>query len=240
MSAASERVNDLIKLAEAGNYLELKNKLQNFPYLKQYRSDNGTSLWHFLAGSGNYDSLKQAIDDVYKFESISKTEVDFERYFLCFCIPFVYKTTSITGVKYYIVDIQNNDGETVWHFLARSGNYEALKQAIADYPELVSYRNNNGATVWHYLAESSYQGLKQAINDFPGLIDSRDNKGATVWHYLAKNNYQGLKQAIENYPDLCIKQATDKRGKTVWQLLEFSELGDAVLSGYCNMSGIPT
>src|SRR6478736_8340469 len=45
-------------------------------------------------------------------------------------------------------------GNTVWHYLARSGNYESLKQALLDHSEIKKLHNNYGETVWNYLAFS--------------------------------------------------------------------------------------
>ena len=66
--------------------------------------------------------------------------------YITFSNPDMYNVV-LTGT-YNNSDINYKDGhnDTVWHYLAWSGNYEALKKAINDYPEIIQYKNNDGNT----------------------------------------------------------------------------------------------
>ncbi len=90
-----------------------------------------------------------------------------------------------------VLDVRDIDGATMWHRLAKSGNYMALARAIdGGYCNLTA-ADNDGNTIWHYLAESGNIGaLEQAILDGRFVPDTLKNKaGATVYHSLAKGGH---------------------------------------------------
>ncbi len=116
-----------------------------------------------------------------------------------------------------------HDNITIWHSLAYSGNYEGIKQAIADFGnDIKNVKSINGTSIWHFLALSgNYNGLKEAIEDNGDcIVYMKSNNGDTVWHYLAlSGNYKGLKQAIE---DFGIKDITNNNNNTIWHNLASS------------------
>ena len=123
-------------------------------------------------------------------------------------------------------------GKTVWHFLASSGNYEALITAIEDgkfNPDTL--KNKDGLTVWHYLAWSgNYEALINAITDGRFIAETlKSNIGLTVWHYLAfSGNYNALIQAIADNR-FNIDTFQNKNGTTVWHFLALSGNYEAII-----------
>ncbi len=76
--------------------------------------------------------------------------------------------TALSGSIEFDKNSEERDtyGNTVWHYLARSGNYEVLKQAVKDYPEIKELKNRYGDTIWHYFEWSgNYEGLEQVRFD---------------------------------------------------------------------------
>ncbi len=134
---------------------------------------------------------------------------------------YIDKDIRIPCTKNYIKhspDVKNNDGDTIWHYLAWSGNYEVLCKAIDDKRFDSSITNNDGNTVWHYLASSKCcEMIHKAIDDkrFDPII--KNNSGNTVWHYLAQtNNYEALCKAIDE--KLCDPKITNNDGWNLWEL----------------------
>jgi len=126
-------------------------------------------------------------------------------------------------------------GRSIWYYLAQSGNYNQLIQAIEEKrfdPKIKDYFE---ASLWHYLAKSgNYQGLIQAIEENRFDPNIKNIYGESVWHYLAySGNYQALIQAIEekrfvekmiNYAGCitiwgCLKSSTISNEKLVEVLL---------------------
>jgi ankyrin repeat protein len=128
----------------------------------------------------------------------------------------VYNTGIIQKGK---TKIKDWDGNTSFHYIALSGNYEALKIAIEEY-HCDSVKNNDGGTIWHSLAWSgNYEALKIAIKEYH--CDSvKNNNGITIWHSLAcSGNYEALKIAIEEYHCDFVKS---NNGVTIWHSLAYS------------------
>ena len=144
----------------------------------------------------------------------------------------VYITKSIN----HIIDVRLKDknNNSIYHYLALSGNYEELKKQInnslflskifKNYNYIIEHTNNKQHTIFHFLALSgNYNGLKQAIIDFNIDINS-DNcyNGNKLFHFLAlSGNYNVLKQAIIDY-DIDIYRYRNYTGQTLFHFLALS------------------
>ncbi len=173
--------------------------IEPHPSINNLLNKNEDTVWHYLALSGNYESLKKAIIEY------PKTTYYRNDYGDTFC--------------YHITLCMNNDRENIFHYLAKSGNYESLKEAIKDYPEIIYNKDNYGKTIWHYLAMSgNYESLKKAIKDYPEIIYIKNDYGNTIWHILSHNcDYEVLKEAIREYPHII--HIKNNCRNTIWDLL---------------------
>jgi ankyrin repeat protein len=164
-----------------------------------YNEVTGDNIFWYLALSGNYSAVKQAIDD----------NPDLNNYLIYYGLAC---SGNYSALKQAICDnpeilnMKNKSGTTIWHYLARSGNYLALKQAINDYPDILYIKNNYASSVWFFLAWSgnyTEQGLGEAIDDYPEIKTMVNNIGISIFHYLAlSGNYNQLKEAINDHPDI--------------------------------------
>ena len=87
-------------------------------------------------------------------------------------------------LKLYKTDV-DNDGLTVLHWAAVSGDVPTIKVILENRPELLSVKDNDGRTALHIAANN---GKAEAVYYFTqkGLsVDALDSSGATVLHHAA-------------------------------------------------------
>jgi ankyrin repeat protein len=182
----------------------------------------GCTIWHYLAASGNYAALAQAIAD---HPRILELEYD--------CTISIWHYLALSGNSNAlaqaiashprIIHLDDENGNSIWHYFALSGNYTALKEFIEYYiyrdiniPDNV---NNDEDTIWHYLAQSgNYKSLKQAMKDRPEIKNIKNDRKDTIFHFLAiSGNYDSLKKAIKDIPN--ITSINNKNDQTIWHYL---------------------
>lgn len=131
---------------------------------------------------------------------------------LCAAIWLQEKTINGINLSNPYFQLRGNEvdwyGASVWHYLALSGNYAALLEAInAKLFNPDTLKTVDGSTVWHYLAWSGYYtslfdvskkpldifDLLKQMNDF---IKKADWHGLIEKHKILCNNYAG--HTIEN------------------------------------------
>lgn len=97
-----------------------------------------------------------------------------------------------------LVTIMDYSNTSVLHYLAYSGNYEAIQQALNDKIFDQNMTDNKCHTVWHYLAGSgNYEALQHAINK--GLCDSVTAAKDDLWGFLLKcDNRAAIRKAIDD------------------------------------------
>ena len=101
-----------------------------------YKTYNNTSIFHYLALSGNYDTLKQVINDynINPLEYKNNNETSLFHYIALSGNYYALKQ-SINHYNINPLEHKNNYGNSLFHYLASSGNYDALKQAINDFKD---------------------------------------------------------------------------------------------------------
>src|SRR6478736_2579636 len=122
--------------------------------------------------------------------------------------------TALSGSYTFYKTPKESDkyGTTIWNYIAWSGNYEALKQALLEYPEIKKLRNNNGKTIWHFLAWSgNYESLKQALLDHSEIKNLFDNNENSIWDDFYRNSL--TEDLIKAYEELNMpKKYLSERG----------------------------
>lgn len=81
----------------------------------------------------------------------------------------------------------NNTKASQYHYLAISGNYDALMEAISrKIINPFTYVNLNGSTVFHWLAAcNNYETIKKAIKDNPLIVYIQTNYGNNMFYNAA-------------------------------------------------------
>ncbi len=187
------------------NFLKLViNKDDNLDLIKD---NDGNNICHYIALSGRYANLKQALKYVYDYmynkQRFYGPDLKYSISTLDYLASFFKQNNNhIMFMISLDSSMKNNHGDTVWHYLARSGNCANIKLAIEDFNlDPLNLKNNNGMCLWHCLAISAkYEDFKKAIKEFNLDPLSIKNNGYNLWHYLAlSGRYAELKLAIKEY-----------------------------------------
>ncbi|STX51312.1 Ankyrin repeats (3 copies) [Legionella busanensis] len=114
-----------------------------------------------------------------------------------------------------IASLSDNWGANAAHYLAWSGNAQALKWIKRHHAQLFEINNKNGCTIAHYAAWSgNSEVLTWVKNYYPHLLELKDKIGCTIAHYAAwSGNPEALTWVKNYYPHLL--EVKDKTGCTI-------------------------
>jgi len=149
---------------------------------KEAKDYMGNTSYHYIALSGNYQALKNAIEE----NSLDPFLI--KNFFGITIFDYLAVSGNYQALKNAIEDFNCNN-VSLWNCLARSGNYQSLMDSIIDF----EYEPTQ--SLWNNLALSgNYNGLKHAISEFNIEPDQE------LWKCLAKSgNYDALKLAMKEF-----------------------------------------
>ncbi len=178
---------------------ELYKAIDEKSFDPSIKNNNGMTIWHYLAWSGNYEALCKAIDEKRFNPSIKDIFGLSIWHYLALSGNYEALCKSIDE-KRFDKDIKTNTGDTIWYYLAYSGNYESFCKAIDEKRCDPSIKNIDGTTIWHYLAQSgNYEAFCKAIDEKRFDPSIKNNYGDAVWYDLANINPKVLQQAYDRY-----------------------------------------
>lgn len=193
---------------------------------RSMKDHHGNTVFHYLALSGKYKTLKE---EIVTFYGLKKYEGGgLENYtgasvwhYLALSGNFDALLHAINSEGLVNKDLKTYTETSLWHYLAWSGNYEAVKQAINLRLCNKDITDKYNRCLWHFIARSgNYDALKQVIFS-KNIYIFADIDGSSIWHYLAlSGNYDSLKQALND--KLCDKNITNKNGASLLHFLALS------------------
>ncbi|WP_131781692.1 Rep family protein [Legionella gresilensis] len=114
-----------------------------------------------------------------------------------------------------IASLSDNWGAKAAHYLAWSGNSQALKWIKSHHPQLLEVSDKRSCNIAHYAAWSGNpEVLTWVRNYYPHLLEIKDKIGCTIAHYAAwSGNPEVLTWVRNYYPHLL--EVKDKTGCTI-------------------------
>ncbi|XP_059468658.1 uncharacterized protein LOC132192631 isoform X2 [Neocloeon triangulifer] len=185
MHCAAYSFNDL-EVLEIMNYFHNLNA----DLMKQKTKMNETVL-HFAARTGKIDACKWLIEE----KSLEIDAVNKNGWNAMHFAASSYQSVELEFLEYLhglskdLVKVKTKENETVLHFAARTGNFDACKWLVEEIGLEVCAVDNHGWNVMHFVASSSFVELEileylHGLN--ADLVKQKTIKNETVLHFSAK------------------------------------------------------
>ncbi|MDI9819307.1 MULTISPECIES: ankyrin repeat domain-containing protein [unclassified Legionella] len=173
------------------------------------KDKNGFTIAHYAAWSGDHRTLDWV-----------------KRYYTEFLSTAGSGDKALEQVEMRCTQFLNaidNNGGTIAHYAAWSGDPRALDWIKTHCPELLNTKDNNGCTIAHYAAVSGdRRALDWIKTHCRELLNTKDNDGCTIAHYAARS---GDRRALDWIKTHCR------------ELLNTKDNDDCTIAHYAAVSG---
>ncbi|XP_014293076.1 putative ankyrin repeat protein RF_0381 [Halyomorpha halys] len=191
IAAAGGQNGSLLALLEAGIEANRENHLGETPLVQAVRAGNVRGVEILLERGGNTCTFPVSRGLVKK--AVESQNVD------------LFKAFMKNGV---LPDLTSEDGETIVHFVARSGNAGMLK-VLKDRKVTANIKNKEGTTPLHVASDPS---IARMLLGMGANSDTQDNRGSTALMIAVKNSKINIVNfLLHNGSNPNIK---DKEGRT--------------------------